>query len=174
MQKSTSQEDLCTKVIPSLHPISSKNRDLYDFIAEARNYSIVFWLLLPGYSASLKRIDYPKQICLAHPLSFECFYCSKGTHFYNFLSSPEPLGSHGELIVYPLSRRASVWVRPSTISEIFFSETPWPIDAKFYVEPPWEGGTKVYINGPGHMTKTAATPIYGKNLLKSSPEPEVL
>ena len=35
-----------------------------------------------------------------------------------------------------------------------------------------EGGTKVYINGPGHMTKMAAMPIYGKNLLKSSsPEP---
>ena len=42
-------------------------------------------------------------------------------------------------------------------------ETAWPIKAKFYVEPPWEGGTKVYINGPGHMTKMAATPIYGKN-----------
>ena len=27
----------------------------------------------------------------------------------------------------------------------------------------WEGGTKVYINGLGHMTKMAATPIYGKN-----------
>ena len=31
------------------------------------------------------------------------------------------------------------------------------------MEPPWEGGTKVYINGPGHMTKRAAMPIYGKN-----------
>ena len=39
------------------------------------------------------------------------------------------------------------------------------------MEPPWEGGTKVYINGPGHMTKMAATPIYGTNLQKSSPEP---
>ena len=28
---------------------------------------------------------------------------------------------------------------------------------------PREGGTKVCINGPGHMTKMAATPIYGKN-----------
>ena len=26
-----------------------------------------------------------------------------------------------------------------------------------------EGGTKVYINDPGHMTKMAAMPIYGKN-----------
>ena len=32
------------------------------------------------------------------------------------------------------------------------------------MEPPWEGGTKVCINGPGHMTKMAAVPIYGKNL----------
>ena len=31
---------------------------------------------------------------------------------------------------------------------------------------------KVYSNGPGHMTKMAATPIYGKNPLKSSPEQE--
>ena len=28
-----------------------------------------------------------------------------------------------------------------------------------------EGRTKVYMNGPGHMTKMAATPIYGKSLL---------
>ena len=35
----------------------------------------------------------------------------------------------------------------------------------------WSSG----INGPGHMTKMAAMPIYGKNLKKSSsPEPEVL
>ena len=32
------------------------------------------WLSLPVYSGSLKRIDYPKQICLAHTLSFECFH----------------------------------------------------------------------------------------------------
>ena len=75
----------------------------------------------------------------------------------------------GELIGYPWS---GVRRRPSTISNVFSSETAWPIKAKFYVEPPWEGGTKVYINGPGHMTKMAATPIYGKTLQKSSsPEP---
>ena len=79
----------------------------------------------------------------------------------HLISSPEPLGSQGELIVYPSSRRLSV--RRPPFSNIFSSETAWPIKAKFYVEPPWEGGTKVYINGPGHMTKMAATPIYGKN-----------
>ena len=29
-----------------------------------------------------------------------------------------------------------------------------------------EGGINVFINNPGHMTKMAAMPIYGKNLLK--------
>ena len=40
------------------------------------------------------------------------------------------------------------------------------------MEPFWEGTTKVYINGPGHMTKIAAMPIYDKtfkNLLTRSP-----
>ena len=79
------------------------------------------------------------------------------------ISSPEPLGSQGELIVYPCSgvRPSASVVRPSTISNIFSSETAWPIKAKFYVKPPWDGGTKVCINGPGHMTKMAAMPIYG-------------
>ena len=57
----------------------------------------------------------------------------------------------------------------STISNVFYSETAWPVKVKFHVEPPLKGGTKVYINGPGHMTKMAATPIYGKNLQKTSP-----
>ena len=64
--------------------------------------------------------------------------------------------------------------RPSTISNVFSSKTALSIKAKFYVKSPWEGGRKVYINGPGHMTKMAAMPIYVKNLKKSSPEPEVL
>ena len=51
-------------------------------------------------------------------------------------------------------------------SKLFFSTTAWPIKAKVHVEPPWEG-EKVYINGPGHMTKMAATPIYGKNPIKN-------
>ena len=72
----------------------------------------------------------------------------------------------GELIVYPWSgirRRPSVVRRRPQCSNIFFSETAWPIKAKFYVEPPWVGGTKFCSRHLGHMTKMAATPIYGKN-----------
>ena len=74
----------------------------------------------------------------------------------------------GELIGYSWSgvrRRCRRRCRPP-FSNVFSSETAWPIKAKFYVEPPWEEGTKVYVNGQGHMTKMAAMPIYGKNLKK--------
>ena len=57
----------------------------------------------------------------------------------------------------------AIYLYMTTIFKHLLHWTAWPIKAKFYVEPPWEGGTKVYINGPGHMTKMAAMPIYGKN-----------
>ena len=41
-------------------------------------------------------------------------------------------------------------------------KTTYPIKAKSYVEPSWLGGTKVCFRYPGHMTKMAAMPIYGK------------
>ena len=66
-----------------------------------------------------------------------------------------------------------MYVCVSTFSNIFSSESTGPIEAKFHVESPWDGGTKVCLNGPGHLTKMAAIPIYGKNLKKSSsPEPK--
>ena len=79
----------------------------------------------------------------------------------------------GELIVYQWSGVRRHSVRPSSVrrpqcSKIFFSETAGPIKAKFYVEPPWVGGTKFCSRHLGHMTKMAATPIYGKNIQKSS------
>ena len=46
------------------------------------------------------------------------------------------------------------------------SETTRPIKSKFLMEPLWLGEKKVCSNGPGHMTKMAAMPIYGKNLKK--------
>ena len=84
-------------------------------------------------------------------------------YFDMFISSPEPSGSQGELIVYPCSVVRPSSVRRPPFSKIFFSETAWPIKAKFYRKHLWEGGTNVYINNPGHMTKMAAMPIYGKN-----------
>ena len=64
----------------------------------------------------------------------------------------------GELIVYPWS---GVRRRRPQCSNIFYSETAWPIKAKLYVESPWVGGTIFCSRHLGHMTKMAAMPIYG-------------
>ena len=104
--------------------------------------------------------------CNEYPLTPHFYIVKLGCTGYTFLAHLSRRLT-GELIGYPWIRRpssASVGVRPCTFSNIFSSETAWPIKAKFYVEPPWEGGTKVCINGPGHMTKMAAMPIYGQNL----------
>ena len=72
-------------------------------------------------------------------------------------SSPEPLGS---LVSLQYSHG------PSSVGPPFskiFSKTAGPIEAKFHMEPQWDGGTKVCSQGLGHMTKVAATHIYGKN-----------
>ena len=71
----------------------------------------------------------------------------------------------GELIVYQPLWHPSV-VCLSTFSNIFSSETTWPIKLKIHMKTPKDAGTKVSSNGPGHMTKMAAIPIYGKNPLK--------
>ena len=61
----------------------------------------------------------------------------------------------------------------STFSNILFSETTGPIEAKCHMEPPWDGRKKVCSNGPDQMTKVAAMPIYNKNIKQSfSPEPK--
>ena len=74
----------------------------------------------------------------------------------SIFSSPEPKALRRAYRIPIVRRPSSVRRRPSTISNVFSSETAWPIKAKFYVEPRWEEGMKVYINGPGHMTKMAA------------------
>ena len=62
----------------------------------------------------------------------------------------------------------------SHVCQHFQTSSPLkPLGAKFHMEPPEDGGTKVCSNGPDHMTKMAAMPIYVKNLKKSSsPEPK--
>ena len=57
---------------------------------------------------------------------------------------------------------------PWTFSYFFYWETARPIEAKFDVAPPLDGGTKVCSTGPGHLTKKASMPIYGKNMKNSS------
>ena len=60
------------------------------------------------------------------------------------------------------------------ISYFFSLETAGPIQAKFHVESPWDGVTKVCSNVLCHVTKMAAMPIYGENIIKSSTlEPRV-
>ena len=53
-----------------------------------------------------------------------------------------------------------------------FSQTICPIELKFHVKTPYDKLAKIYTKYFGHVTKMAATPIYGKNPLKSSPQPE--
>ena len=91
-----------------------------------------------------------------------------------FFSSPEPK-AHGELIVYPWSGVRPSSVRPSIVRHRrpqFQTSSSLKLlgrsKPKFYVELPWVGGTKVCSRHLGHVTKMAATPIYGKTLQKSS------
>ena len=51
----------------------------------------------------------------------------------------------------------------SIFLNVFSSISTRPTEAKFHVKLPWNEGTKS-SNGPGHMTKMAAVPIYCKNL----------
>ena len=85
-------------------------------------------------------------------------------HWHLIFSSPEPLGSlvslwysHGPSSVRPFV------VRRPPFSKIFFSKTAGQIKTKFHMEPQWDGGTKVCSRGLDHVTKMAATPIYGKH-----------
>ena len=85
-------------------------------------------------------------------------------------SSPEPkaYGLANSVPVTPTSvvcPSIRLSACPSTFSNNS-SETTGPIKVKFHMETPKHAGTKVRSNGSGHMTKMAATPIYGKYPLK--------
>ena len=103
------------------------------------------------------------------PASLIVVVIRRPSTFSNIFSSVTtwPIKANQRIPMDPASLIVVVIRRPSTFSNIFSSVTTWPIKAKFYVEPPWKGGTKVYINSPGHMTKMAAMPIYGKKPFKN-------
>ena len=86
-----------------------------------------------------------------------------------FLSSREP---KAHWWASRIGRPQSSICLSSTLFNIFSSENTGPIEAKVHMESPLDWGMKVCSNGPGHMTKMAAMPIYGENIKKSSPEPK--
>ena len=51
-----------------------------------------------------------------------------------------------------------------TVLNFFSLVTTRQTEAKFHVEPHWDGGTKACSSDPGHMSKMATMPIYGKDL----------
>ena len=54
---------------------------------------------------------------------------------------------------------------PSTHENIVSSETTRPIELNFHMKTPYDSLAKICTKCTGHMTKMAATPIYGKNPL---------
>ena len=98
-----------------------------------------------------------------HPQQPCCFHGCHGNKYAAFLAH---LSQRliGELIVYQWygvrRRRPSL---SSTMLKHLLLRNRLANQTKFYVEPPWVGGTKFCSRHLGHMTKMAATPIYGKN-----------
>ena len=116
-----------------------------------------------------------KRFCKWNFVKRKRYKCRSSTRFGSrtaFFSSPEPKAHWWP---YRIGRPPSSVVRPSVCLSvcrphslnIFSSETTGHIEAKFHMESPWDEGTKVCSNGPDHMTKMAAMPIYGKNIKKS-------
>ena len=69
-------------------------------------------------------------------------------------------------LTFALSAKVAHIVVPSIYLNIVFSQIIGPIELKFYVKTPYDKTAKIYAKYFGHMTKMAAMPIYGKNLLK--------
>ena len=69
-------------------------------------------------------------------------------------------------LTFALSAKVAHIVFPSIYLNIVFSQTIDPIELKFHVKTPYDKLAKIYTKYFGHMKKMAATPIYGKNLLK--------
>ena len=86
-------------------------------------------------------------------------------------SSPEPLGSQGEQGLWYTHRAG---VRPSVVHNFQRSSPLKPLcqSKPNFMQSLLGKGERKFVYGPGHMTKMAAMPIYGKSLKKSSsPEP---
>ena len=69
-------------------------------------------------------------------------------------------------LTFSLSAKVSHIVVLSIYENLVFSQIIGPIELKFHVKTPYDKIAKIYLKHFGHMTKMAATPIYGKNHLK--------
>ena len=69
-------------------------------------------------------------------------------------------------LTFALSAKVAHIVVPSIYLNIVFSQTMDAIEIKFLVKTPYDKLAKICTKYFGYMTKMAATPIYGKNLLK--------
>ena len=68
-------------------------------------------------------------------------------------------------LTFALSAKVAHIVVQSIYPNLVFSQTIGPIGFKFHVKTPYDKIAKIYSKYLGHMTKMAATSIYGKNLL---------
>ena len=75
-------------------------------------------------------------------------------------------------LTFDLSALRSLILKSHQYYYIVFSQTIGPTELKFHVKTLYDKLAKMYANYFCHTTKMAARPIYGKNPLKSSPEPE--
>ena len=69
-------------------------------------------------------------------------------------------------LTFALSAKVAHIAVPSIYQNIVFSQSIGPIELKFHVKTPYDKLARIYTKYFGHMTKMAAMPIYGKNLLK--------
>ena len=69
-------------------------------------------------------------------------------------------------LTFALSAKVAHIVVKSIYSNLVFSQTIGLIGFKFHQKTPYDKIAKIYSKHLGHMTKMAATSIYGKNPLK--------
>ena len=70
-------------------------------------------------------------------------------------------------LTFALSAKVAHIVVTSIYLNIVFSQTIGPIELKFHVKTPYDKSAKFFTKYFGHMTKMAATPIYGKKPFKN-------
>ena len=70
-------------------------------------------------------------------------------------------------MTFALSAKVAHIVVQSIYYNLVFSQTICLIELKFHVKTPYDKIAKIFSKHLGHMTKMAATPIYGKKPFKN-------